>query len=61
MVYRYVGYGMMNGNYGYYGMMGGNYIFYWIFMVLGIISLVLFIVWITKKIKEDDNKRFERR
>jgi len=51
---------MMNEYFGYYGMMGGNYIFSWIFMILGIISLVLFIVWMTKKIQNEDYKT-ERR
>ena len=50
---------MANGFYscfGNYGIMGGNYIFSWVFTILGIIALVLFIIWIIRKIQSDNNK-----
>ena len=48
-------YGMMNGSYGY-----GWMVFSWIIGLLVIIGLVLFIVWIIKKIQETDQKSNNR-
>jgi uncharacterized membrane protein len=47
---------MVNSIYGCfgYGMMGGNYLFSWICSILGIIALILFIIWITKKIQNEN-------
>jgi uncharacterized membrane protein len=49
-VYNCFGYGMMNGNYGY-----GWMIFSWIIGLLIIVGLVLFIVWMIKKMQENKN------
>ncbi|MFA5953235.1 MAG: hypothetical protein WC812_01450 [Candidatus Pacearchaeota archaeon] len=48
---------MVNSFYGCfneYGMMSGNYLFSWLFGILGIIALILFIIWITKKIQNEN-------
>jgi len=49
--------GMMGGFYG--GMMGGFGMgfFGWIFMLLGIVALILFIVWLIKQIQEPVRRR----
>ncbi len=41
--------GMMNGNYSGFGFM---WIFGWLIMILTIIVLVLFIIWLFKKLQE---------
>jgi len=43
-------YGCFNG----YGITNENYLFSWIFGILGIIALVLFIIWLTKKIQSEN-------
>lgn len=55
MVYGCFGYGMMGGNYGY-----GWMLFGWLMGLLIVIGLVLFIIWITKKIQDDTEKHSRR-
>jgi hypothetical protein len=38
---------------GYWGNTGGTLIFGWLFMLLLIISLILFIIWMIKKIQQE--------
>ena len=54
MVYEYMGYGMMGG-YGY-----GWMLFSWLIGALVIVGLVLFIIWISKKIQNENNKNKRR-
>jgi uncharacterized membrane protein len=50
MAYGCFGYGMMNGSYGY-----GWMLLAWLVGLLVVVGLVLFIVWITKKIQNEDH------
>jgi uncharacterized membrane protein len=55
MMYQYVG--MMGGNYGYgYGWM----VFSWLIGLLTVVGLVVFIMWMLKKMQYE-NHRNERR
>lgn len=54
-LYNCYGYGMMNGSYGY-----GWMIFSWLIGLLIVAGLVVFIIWMTRKI-QDDNKHNRRR
>jgi uncharacterized membrane protein len=57
MAYEYgcFGYGMMSGGYGY-----GWMLFSWLIGLLVVVGLVLFIIWMTKRI-QDDNTKHNRR
>ena len=56
MAYNCFGYGMMNGSYGY-----GWMLFSWLIGALVVAGLVVFIVWMFKKIRDDENKYNRRR
>ena len=49
------GYGTMAGGYGY-----GWMLFSWLIGALVIVGLVLFIIWISKKIQNENNKNKRR-
>jgi uncharacterized membrane protein len=55
MTYGCFGYGMMNGSYGY-----GLMLFSWLIGLLFLAGLVLFIIWIIKKIQNEDKKQNRR-
>jgi len=55
MTYGCFGYGMMGGNYGYIGI-----IFGWLIGILVLVGIVLLIIWIAKKI-QNENHRAKRR
>ncbi len=48
--------GMMNGFYSGMGWLGMGF-FGWIFMILIVVALVLFIVWLIKRIQEPKRRR----
>lgn len=61
MVYNCFGYGMMDGSYGY-----GWMLFSWLIGLLVVAGLVVFIIWMFKKIQDGDkweehNKNNRRR
>ena len=56
MAYGCFGYGMMGGNYGY-----GWMLFSWLIGLLIIFGLVLFIIWITRKVQDDTEKHNRRK
>ena len=49
--------GMMQMMGGYYGGFGGVWIFGFLFMILGSIALILFIVWLIKQLQKDNIKK----
>ncbi|MEK6832471.1 MAG: hypothetical protein AABY32_00355 [Nanoarchaeota archaeon] len=55
MAYGCFGYGMMNGSYGF-----GWILFSWLMGLLIIAGLVLFIIWIFKKIQNESNKSINK-
>jgi uncharacterized membrane protein len=55
MAYTCFGYGMMNGSYGY-----GWMVFSWLIGLLFTVGLVVFIIWMTRKM-QDDSKKHNRR
>ena len=46
--------GMMSGFYGGFGFM---WLFGWVFMILVIVTLILFIVWLFKQIQKPERRR----
>jgi uncharacterized membrane protein len=55
-IYGCFGNGMMSGSYGY-----GWALFSWVVGILTIIGIVLFIIWITKKIENENNENIRRK
>jgi uncharacterized membrane protein len=55
-LYNCFGYGMMNGGYGY-----GWIFFSWLIGLLVVAGLVLFIVWMFRKIRDEEHIKNRRR